>query len=109
MPSTQPPPAVVGTGDLGAIEPGDFLIDDQVIGHALGGFDRGPDQVGSAEGEPRPVPEHRVAPENISQRLEGHAPLAQVDRFLDFLGARDEVGHDKGRAQREDLARVSGV
>src|SRR5262249_19853103 len=90
--------------DLRALKPSDLLIGHQVLGHPLTGFDRGPDPAGAAESQPRPVPEHRVASEDVSQRLNGHAPLAQGEGLFHFLGACHQGGPNEGRAQGEDLA-----
>ena len=105
MPSTQPPPTVVGTTTSSPGQPGDLLIGHQILGHRGRVLDRRPHQIRAPETQPGPIPEHGIAPKDIRQRVERHAPLAQEERFLDLLRARDAIGQEKGGPQREDLRR----
>jgi hypothetical protein len=50
------------------------------------------------------IPVHRVASEDIGQRLKGHVPLTQIERFFHLLTTPDQVGHDERGAQREDIS-----
>ncbi len=66
-------------------------------------FDGRTDQIGTAKPQPGPIPEHRIAPEDIGQGRERYAPLPQEEGFLDLIRPCAEVRHDKRGPQREDL------
>ena len=89
--------------DFGPRQPRELLIGNQILGQGGAVLDRGPDQIRTPEAEPRPIPKHRIAPKDIGQGRKWHAPLPQVERFLDLVGPRNAIGHQKGGPHREDL------
>jgi hypothetical protein len=84
-------------------QPSDFLIGHQILGHLGSTFDGGPDQIGPPQTQPRPIPKHGIAPKDIRQRVERHAPLAQGESFFNLFRPRNAIGQQKGGAQREHL------
>jgi hypothetical protein len=91
--------------DFLAIEPGDFLIGNQVQRQLGGVFDGGADKRRPPQLQPSALPEAGRASEDISQRFEGNAELAQVESLFDLIGTRNPVRQDQRRTNREDGAR----
>jgi hypothetical protein len=52
----------------------------------------------------RPVPLHRVTPEDAGQGVKRHVKLPYIQGLLDLVGLANEVRHQKRRADLEDAA-----
>ena len=86
-----------------SVQPRALLIGHHILGHLGLVLDGCSDQIGLPKAKPDPIPKHRIAPKDFGQRPEGHAPVAQEERFLHVLSPRNAVGQDKGGPQRKDL------
>ena len=88
--------------DFFSVQPRDLLVGHHILGPLRLRRDRRTDQSRAPETAPRPIPTPRIAPKDIRQGRERHAPLPPDERFLYLLGAGNEIGHDKGGPQDED-------
>lgn len=89
-----------------AVESGVFLVRSDVLREVLSVFDGGPHHREAPQSELRALVEFGRASEDVSQRVIGNTPAAQVQRVLDVFGSGGAVGHDERWTDLESLTRT---
>src|SRR5438128_7120913 len=87
--------------DLVSQSPGVLLVGEHVRGELLGLLDGAAHDGRPSQGQLRPIPVHRVAPEYVYQGVEGHTPVTQREGLFHGLRPTHHGGHQERRPDQE--------